>query len=114
MSDQELYDKGYDRVYDTLELEQSLDLKQVIRNRQLAPLLANLLLPLPTFGIMLTIAALAMCMLFVLVDMGRPDRLLHILPLVGTQNLPSSLLAWDVVVLNVYLLLNLQQGELVF
>jgi len=25
MSDQELYDKGYDRVYDTLELEQSLD-----------------------------------------------------------------------------------------
>ena len=25
MSDQELYDKGYDRVYDTLELERSLD-----------------------------------------------------------------------------------------
>ena len=58
-------------------------------------------------GELLAISALAMCMLFVLVDMGRPDRLLHILPLVGTQNLPHSLLAWDVVVLNAYFLLNL-------
>jgi len=58
-------------------------------------------------GELLAISALAMCMLFVLVDMGRPDRLLHIMPMVGTQNLPSSLLAWDVVVLNLYFLLNL-------
>ena len=58
-------------------------------------------------GELLAIAALAMCMLFVLVDMGRPDRLAHILPLIGTMNLPSSLLAWDVVVLNFYFFLNL-------
>jgi molybdopterin-containing oxidoreductase family membrane subunit len=58
-------------------------------------------------GECLAIAALAMCMLYVLVDMGRPDRLLHILPLLGTPNLPGSLLAWDVVVLNGYFLLNL-------
>lgn len=58
-------------------------------------------------GELLAIAALAMCMLFVLVDLGRPDRLSHILPIVGSLNVPSSLLAWDVLVLNVYFLLNL-------
>jgi len=58
-------------------------------------------------GELLAIAALAMCMLFVLVDMGRPDRLLHIMPFIGTLNVPSSLLAWDVVVLNGYFFLNL-------
>jgi len=58
-------------------------------------------------GELLAIAALAMCMLFVTVDIGRPDRITHILPLIGTLNLPSSLLAWDVLVLNVYLFLNL-------
>jgi molybdopterin-containing oxidoreductase family membrane subunit len=58
-------------------------------------------------GELLAIAAIAMCMLFVLVDVGRPDRLLHIMPFVGTLNVPSSLLAWDVLVLNLYLLINL-------
>lgn len=58
-------------------------------------------------GELLAIASIAMCMLFVLVDMGRPDRLLHILPFVGDINVPSSLLAWDVLVLNAYFALNL-------
>jgi len=58
-------------------------------------------------GELLAIAALAMCMLFVLVDIGRPDRLLHILPFTGSLNIPSSLLAWDVCVLNLYFALNL-------
>jgi molybdopterin-containing oxidoreductase family membrane subunit len=58
-------------------------------------------------GELLAISSLAMCMLFVLVDIGRPDRLLHILPLVGTLNIPNSLLAWDVLVLNLYFILNL-------
>jgi len=58
-------------------------------------------------GELLAIASLAMCMLFVLADMGRPDRLLHIMPIVGDINVPSSLLAWDVVVLNGYFFLNL-------
>jgi molybdopterin-containing oxidoreductase family membrane subunit len=48
-----------------------------------------------------------MCGLFVLVDVGRPQRLWHLIPGVGRLNLPSSLLAWDVIVLNGYLLLNL-------
>jgi len=58
-------------------------------------------------GELLAVSALAMCMLFVLVDIGRPDRMTHILPILGTIHLPSSLLAWDVLALNSYFLLNL-------
>jgi Ni/Fe-hydrogenase subunit HybB-like protein len=58
-------------------------------------------------GELLAISALAMCLLFVTVDVGRPDRMLHMVPFVGTPNWPASLLAWDALVLNVYLSLNL-------
>ncbi|HEX6851280.1 MAG TPA: NrfD/PsrC family molybdoenzyme membrane anchor subunit [Candidatus Polarisedimenticolaceae bacterium] len=58
-------------------------------------------------GELLAISALAMCLLFVVVDVGRPDRLLHMAPFLGTPNWPASLLAWDALVLNVYLALNL-------
>lgn len=57
-------------------------------------------------GELLAISALAMCLLFIMVDMGRPDRLHHMLPLLGTPNWPRSLLAWDALVLNVYLVIN--------
>ncbi len=57
-------------------------------------------------GEMLAISALVMCLGFVLVDIGRPDRFWHIIPLVGKLNWPVSLLSWDVIVLNLYLLLN--------
>lgn len=59
------------------------------------------------FGELLAIAAIFMCLLFVLVDMGRPERLWHLIPLLGKPNFPSSLLAWDALVLNGYLLINL-------
>src|SRR3990172_1839335 len=55
------------------------------------------------FGELLAIAAIFMCLLFVLVDMGRPERLWHLLPMLGIPNFPSSLLAWDALVLNAYL-----------
>jgi len=58
-------------------------------------------------GELLAISALAMCLLFIQVDMGRPDRLLHMMPFIGTPNWPRSLLTWDALVLNVYLILNL-------
>ena len=58
-------------------------------------------------GELLAISAITMCLLFVLVDMGRPDRFLHILPLLGSPNWPRSMLAWDALVLNGYLALNL-------
>jgi molybdopterin-containing oxidoreductase family membrane subunit len=59
------------------------------------------------FGELLAISAIVMCMLFVLVDMGRPDRVWHLIPGIGSLNLPSSLLGWDVLVLNLYFVLNL-------
>ena len=55
----------------------------------------------------IAVAAVIMCMAFVVVDMGRPDRILHMLPFIGRFNFPASLLAWDVVVLAGYLFLNL-------
>jgi molybdopterin-containing oxidoreductase family membrane subunit len=58
-------------------------------------------------GELLAISAIVMCLLFVLVDMGRPERLHHLLPIIGTPNWPSSLLAWDALVLNIYLVVNL-------
>ncbi|MBK8975893.1 MAG: polysulfide reductase NrfD [Planctomycetes bacterium] len=56
------------------------------------------------FGELLAVAAILMCLLFVSVDLGRPDRFLHIFM---RFNFPISMLSWDVVVLNGYLLLNL-------
>jgi molybdopterin-containing oxidoreductase family membrane subunit len=58
-------------------------------------------------GELLAISALIMCMMFILVDMGRPDRLTHIMPGPGNPNWPQSMLSWDAMVLNLYLLLNL-------
>jgi molybdopterin-containing oxidoreductase family membrane subunit len=57
-------------------------------------------------GELLAISALVMCLLFILVDMGRPDRFLHVMPLLGTPNWPRSLLTWDALVLNGYLIVN--------
>ena len=58
-------------------------------------------------GELLAISAIIMCLLFVLVDMGRPDRFLHIMPLLGSPNFPISIMAWDALVLNIYLAVNL-------
>ena len=60
-------------------------------------------------------SAILMCMLFVTVDLGRPERFIHLLPFIGKLNLPTSMLAWDVVVLSGYLVLNLHvPGYLLF
>ena len=53
------------------------------------------------------VAAMVMCILFVTVDLGRPDRIWHMVPGLGYFNWPGSMLTWDVLVLNGYLLLNL-------
>jgi molybdopterin-containing oxidoreductase family membrane subunit len=58
------------------------------------------------FGELLAITAISMCVLFILVDMGQPLRVWHILPFIGAMHFPASLLAWDVVVLNGYLAIN--------
>jgi len=58
-------------------------------------------------GELLAIAAIVMCLLFVVVDLGRPDRFWHLIPFIGKFHFPISMLSWDVLVLNIYLLLNL-------
>ncbi len=61
---------------------------------------------LVVFGELLAVAAILMCLAFVTVDLGRPDRFWHLLPGIGQFNFPASMLSWDVIVLNGYLLLN--------
>jgi molybdopterin-containing oxidoreductase family membrane subunit len=58
------------------------------------------------FGELLAISAIIMCLLFVTVDIGRPDRFWHLIPPWGYLNFPQSILAWDVLVLNIYFLIN--------
>jgi molybdopterin-containing oxidoreductase family membrane subunit len=67
------------------------------------------------FGELLAIAAIVVCLLFITVDLGRPDRFWHIMPGLGRFNWPISMLTWDVLVLNGYLLINLHiTGYLVY
>lgn len=58
------------------------------------------------FGELLAVASILMCLAFVTVDLGRPDRFWHLIPGIGQFNFPHSMLSWDVVVLNGYLFLN--------
>jgi molybdopterin-containing oxidoreductase family membrane subunit len=57
-------------------------------------------------GEFLAIAAVVMCLLFIVVDLGQPMRVFNV-PLYPTLN---SVLFWDFVVLNVYLFLNIIVG----
>ncbi len=57
-------------------------------------------------GEFLAIAAVFMCLLFVIVDLGQPQRLFNVV-LFPT---PGSILFWDMIVLNVYMFLNLFIG----
>ena len=59
------------------------------------------------FGELLAVAAILMCLAFVTVDLGRPDRFWHLIPGIGVFHFPGSMLSWDVLVLNGYLLLNI-------
>lgn len=59
------------------------------------------------FGELMAIAVIIMCLLFVTVDLGHPERFHHMIPPFGMFNWPGSILSWDVIVLNGYLLLNM-------
>ncbi len=59
------------------------------------------------FGECLAITAVLMSLLFVFVDLGQPLRAWHALPLLGSLHFPASIMAWDMVVLVAYLVLNL-------
>ncbi len=57
-------------------------------------------------GEFLAIASLIMCLLFIIIDLGQPMRVLN----VWLYPTPGSVLFWDTLVLNGYLLLNLIIG----
>jgi Ni/Fe-hydrogenase subunit HybB-like protein len=57
-------------------------------------------------GESVAVGALVMCLLFILADLGGISRAWHLIPGIGILNWPSSILAWDVLVLNGYLALN--------
>lgn len=57
-------------------------------------------------GELMAVAAIVMCLLFVVVDLGHPERFHHMIPPFGRFNWPISMLSWDVIVLNGYLVLN--------
>ena len=57
-------------------------------------------------GEMMAITAIVMCILFVAVDVGSPQNLWHLMPVLGRPNFPISLLTWDILVLNGYLAIN--------
>jgi len=57
-------------------------------------------------GEFLAIAAITMCLLFILVDLGQPMRMLNVI----LYPTPTSVLFWDMIVLNGYLFLNIIIG----
>jgi len=68
----------------------------IYRNRELSDLVI--------FAHLFAVAAIIMALLFVVVDLGRPDRFHHMML---RFNFPVSMLTWDVISLNGYLFLNL-------
>lgn len=57
-------------------------------------------------GEFLAIAALLMCLMFIIADLGQPTRALNVL----LHPTPNSMLFWDMIVLNGYLFLNILCG----
>jgi molybdopterin-containing oxidoreductase family membrane subunit len=57
-------------------------------------------------GEFLAVSAVTMCVLFIFVDLGQPMRVLNVL----LYPTPNSVLFWDMIVLNGYLLLNIIIG----
>ncbi len=60
-------------------------------------------------GEFLAVAAVSMCLMFILVDLGKPMRMLNVI----LHPTPNSVLFWDMVVLNGYLFLNIVIGWIV-
>ncbi len=57
-------------------------------------------------GEFLAVSAVTMCMLFIFIDMGQPMRVLNVI----LHPTPNSIMFWDMLVLNGYLVLNILIG----
>ncbi len=60
-------------------------------------------------GEFLAVAAISMCLMFIIADLGQPMRALNVL----LYPTPRSMLFWDMIVLNGYLFLNIFVGWIV-
>jgi len=60
-------------------------------------------------GEFMAIAAIVMCLMFILADLGQPMRALNVM----LHPTPNSMLFWDMIVLNGYLFLNILCGWVV-
>ena len=58
--------------------------------------------PLALFAVLVSIAAVCTCLLFILMDLGQPSRVFNVL----LHPTPSSLMFWDMVSLGGYLVIN--------
>lgn len=59
-------------------------------------------------GELFAFCAAITCLLFIVTDLGHPERMWHMIPFLGGRiNLPHSILAWDVVAFTGYLMLSL-------
>jgi len=61
---------------------------------------------LVVLGEFMAIASVVVCLGFIIVDLGQPQRLMNII----LHPTPNSILFWDMIVLNGYLLLNIVVG----
>jgi molybdopterin-containing oxidoreductase family membrane subunit len=57
-------------------------------------------------GEFLAVSAVIMCIAFVFIDLGRPERVMNVI----LHPAPSSILFWDMIVLSGYLLINIVIG----
>ena len=57
-------------------------------------------------GEFLAVAAVSMCIMFIIVDMGKPDRVLNVM----LYPTPNAIVFWDVMVLQGYLIINIICG----
>jgi Ni/Fe-hydrogenase subunit HybB-like protein len=60
-------------------------------------------------GEFLAVASVSMCLMFIMVDLGKPMRMLNVI----LNPTPNSVLFWDMIVLNGYLFLNIVIGWVV-
>ncbi len=61
---------------------------------------------LAVLGEIIALSFVSIGIFFVVYHVGRPERMWHMMPPFGIFNLPNSMLVFDVIVLNVYLVVN--------
>ncbi len=62
---------------------------------------------LSVFAEIIAMVTVVLGVLFIVFHLGRPDRIWHALPVVGVFNIPNSMLDFDIIVLNGYLIINI-------